>query len=74
MTAAATRPKRWTIWGGAGLRAAEQVAHAEAIGYFSRALELLRWLPEGAARDGQELDLQNGLELVLVGGRRAASA
>ncbi len=42
-------------------RAAQQVAHTEAIGYFSRALELLRRLPDGAARDRQELDLQMAL-------------
>jgi tetratricopeptide (TPR) repeat protein len=41
-----------------GARAAQQVAHSEAIGYLSRALELLRRLPKGAARDRQELDLQ----------------
>jgi class 3 adenylate cyclase/tetratricopeptide (TPR) repeat protein len=44
-----------------GNRAAQQMAHSEAIGYFTRALELLRRLPEGAARDRQELDLQMAL-------------
>jgi hypothetical protein len=44
-----------------GDRAAQQVAHAEAIGYFTRALELLRGLPESTARDSQELDLQMAL-------------
>jgi hypothetical protein len=44
-----------------GERAAQQVAHSEAIGYFTRALELLRQLPEGASRDHQELDLQMAL-------------
>jgi tetratricopeptide (TPR) repeat protein len=44
-----------------GARAAQQMAHAEAIGYFNRALELLRRLPEGAVRDRQELDLQMAL-------------
>jgi predicted ATPase len=41
-----------------GARAAQQAAHSEAIGYFSRALELLLGLPEGIARDRHELDLQ----------------
>jgi class 3 adenylate cyclase/tetratricopeptide (TPR) repeat protein len=44
-----------------GARAAQQVAHSEAIGYFTRALELLRRLPDGASRDRQELDLQMAL-------------
>jgi class 3 adenylate cyclase/tetratricopeptide (TPR) repeat protein len=42
-------------------RAAQQVAHSEAIGYFTRALELLPRLPDGADRDSQELDLQMAL-------------
>jgi tetratricopeptide (TPR) repeat protein len=37
------------------------VAHSEAIGYFTKALELLRRLPAGAGRDSQELDLQMAL-------------
>src|SRR5437868_13147527 len=32
------------------------------IGYFIRSLELLRRLPDSAARDGQELDLQMALD------------
>jgi class 3 adenylate cyclase/tetratricopeptide (TPR) repeat protein len=44
-----------------GERAARQVAHSEAIGYFTRALELLRDWPDGSARDSQELDLQIAL-------------
>jgi class 3 adenylate cyclase len=47
--------------GRAGARAAEQVAHSEAMGYFTRALELLPQLPQGTARDTQELDLQMAL-------------
>jgi adenylate cyclase len=42
-------------------KAAGQGAHSEAIDYFTRALELLPQLPEGAARDRQELNLQMGL-------------
>jgi hypothetical protein len=59
--AAITSPRRSNTWGRAGVRAAQQVAHSEAIGYFTRALELLRRLPAGAGRDSQELDLQMAL-------------
>jgi tetratricopeptide (TPR) repeat protein len=47
--------------GRAGQQAADQTAHSEAIGYFIRALELLRGLPDSLARDSQELDLQMAL-------------
>jgi hypothetical protein len=39
------------------------------IGYFTRALELLRGLPEGAARDSPELDLQMALSWSLFAAR-----
>jgi predicted ATPase len=42
-------------------RAALQMAHSEAIGYFTKALELLQQLPESTARASQELDLQMAL-------------
>ncbi len=42
----------------AGGKAAQQSAHSEAVGYFTRALELLKVLPDGADRDRQELDVQ----------------
>jgi class 3 adenylate cyclase/tetratricopeptide (TPR) repeat protein len=54
----------------AGQRAAEQLAHSEAIGCYIRALELLRRLPDDTARDRHELDLQVALSwssLVAVG-------
>ncbi len=54
-------PKAVEYLGRTGVRAAQQVAHSEAIGYFTRALELLPRLPGGAARDSQELDLQMAL-------------
>jgi class 3 adenylate cyclase/tetratricopeptide (TPR) repeat protein len=47
--------------GRAGYRAAQQAAHAEAVGYLSRALELLPQLPESAARVQQELELRQSL-------------
>jgi predicted ATPase len=54
-------PKAVEYHGRAGTKAAQQGAHSEAIGYFTMALELLRRLPEGAAGDRHELDLQMGL-------------
>jgi class 3 adenylate cyclase/tetratricopeptide (TPR) repeat protein len=50
----------------AGKRTAEQGAHSEAIGYFNRVLELLRQLPDGTARDSQELETQLTLSWSLV--------
>jgi class 3 adenylate cyclase/tetratricopeptide (TPR) repeat protein len=47
--------------GRSGQRAAEQGAHSDAIGCFTRALELLARLPDGTARDRRELDLQMAL-------------
>jgi len=59
-------PKAVEYLGRAGARAAEQVAHSEAIGHFTKALALLPRLPESAARDNQELDLQMALGWSLV--------
>ena len=47
--------------GRAGRLAAQQTAHSEAVGYFKRALELLKNLPDSADRDRQEFDLQMAL-------------
>jgi class 3 adenylate cyclase/tetratricopeptide (TPR) repeat protein len=44
-----------------GQKAAEQGAHSEALSCFTRALELLSQLAEGATRDRHELDLQMAL-------------
>ena len=44
--------------GRAGRRAAEQAAHAEAVGCVTRALELLQRLPDEDERVRQELELQ----------------
>ncbi len=41
----------------AGTRAAQQMAHLEAVAYLGRALELLRQLPHSVDRDRQELEL-----------------
>jgi tetratricopeptide (TPR) repeat protein len=47
--------------GRAGQRAAQQAAYAEAVGYFTRAVELLPQLPAAEACDRQELELRNSL-------------
>jgi class 3 adenylate cyclase/tetratricopeptide (TPR) repeat protein len=54
-------PKAVEYLGRTGDSALQQMAHSEAIGYFTRALQLLQRLPDGAARDSQELDLQMAL-------------
>ncbi len=48
--------------GRTGQRAAQQSAHSEAVGYLTRALQLLKHLPDSAERGRQELDLQMGLD------------
>jgi predicted ATPase len=59
--------------GRAGARAAQQMAHSEAVGYFTKALELLKQLPEGADRDRNELDLQTALAQSLYVARGPAA-
>jgi class 3 adenylate cyclase/tetratricopeptide (TPR) repeat protein len=54
-------PKAVEYLGRSGHRAAEQMAHSEAIGYFDRALELVKQMPDSATRDREELDLQMAL-------------
>jgi class 3 adenylate cyclase/tetratricopeptide (TPR) repeat protein len=51
--------------GRAGARAAAQVAHMEAVGYLTRAVELMRRLPDDAERARQELELQMALSASL---------
>src|SRR5260370_10222455 len=58
-------PKAVEYLGRAGVSAAAQVAHAEAVVYFSRALELLKQLPDNADRDRTELDLQIAMDCSL---------
>jgi predicted ATPase len=59
--------------GRAGQQTARQFAHSEAVGYFTRALELLKNLPAGLDRDRQELDLQMALEWSLYVARAAGA-
>jgi len=58
-------PKAVEYLGRAGQRAARQAAHGEAVGYLTRALELLPQLPESAERDRQELELRQSLVWML---------
>jgi tetratricopeptide (TPR) repeat protein len=67
-------PKAVQYLGRAGQRAARQVAHSEAVAYFTRALELLRQLPEGTDRDRHEVDLQMALGWSLFATKGAGAA
>jgi len=58
-------PKAVEYMGRAGQRAVRQAAHGEAVGYLTRTLDLLRQLPESAARLQQELELEYSLLWVL---------
>jgi tetratricopeptide (TPR) repeat protein len=58
-------PKAVEYLGRASLRAARQAAYEEAVGYLTRALELLRQLPDSAGRTRQELELGQSLVDVL---------
>jgi tetratricopeptide (TPR) repeat protein len=66
-------PKAVEYLGRAAARAVQQGAHAEALGHFTRAIELLGRLPEDTARDSQELDMLIALSwsMYVTGGRRA---
>jgi class 3 adenylate cyclase/tetratricopeptide (TPR) repeat protein len=70
----ANAPKAVEYLGCAGVRAAQQVAHHEAIGYFTRALELLKQISDGVGRDRTELDLQMALAWSLFVARGAGAA
>ena len=62
-----------TYWQRAGQRASERSANVEAIGYFTKALELLKRLPDTPERAQYELDvhLALGTALVLTRGHAA---
>ena len=53
-------------WQRAGQRASQRSAHAEAVGHFTKGLELLKTLPETPDRDRQELTLRSALGSALV--------
>ena len=56
-TEAGLVPQAIGFWQRAGLRAVESSANKEAIQHLSKALDILKILPEGAERDRQELAL-----------------
>jgi tetratricopeptide (TPR) repeat protein len=53
-------------WHQAGQRAIQRSAHAEAVGHFTKGLELLKTLPETPKRDRHELTLRTALGSALV--------
>jgi predicted ATPase len=60
-------------WLAAGTRAAERSAHAEAIDYLTRGLELFRSLPDAEARPYSELEFQTRLGPALAATRGYAA-
>ena len=66
LTAAGDTERAVDQWLKAGRHAAARLAHLEAIAHFERGLAILPTLPEGPARDGQEIELQlaKGLSLL----------
>jgi predicted ATPase len=66
LTAADDTERAAGQWLRAGRHAAARSAHLEAIRYFDRGFAILPSLPEGPARDGQEIELQlaKGLSLL----------
>ena len=61
-------------WQRAGQQAVERSANIEAIAHFSRALELLRPLPDGVERDQVELELRVALGVPLIASRGYSAA
>jgi hypothetical protein len=70
LTAAGDTERAVDQWLQAGQHAAERLAHLEAIRHFDHGLAALAALPEGAARDGREIELQlaRGLSLFTAEG------
>jgi class 3 adenylate cyclase len=59
--------------GRVGQKTADQAAHSEAIGYVTRALELVQRLPNDTVRARYELELQITLSVCLLGSGRVGS-
>ncbi|HYZ41546.1 MAG TPA: AAA family ATPase, partial [Stellaceae bacterium] len=76
LTAAGDTARAVNQWLKAGQRAAERLAHLEAIRHFERGLAILPALPENPARDDREIELQlaRGLSLFTTRGFLAAEA
>jgi predicted ATPase len=70
LTAAGNTVRAVDQWLKAGQFAAARLAHREAISHFNRGLAVLWSLPDGAARDGRETELQlaRGLSLFTTEG------
>ena len=60
-------------WLKAGQRAAQRLAHVEAIAHLERGLGLLAWLPKSAGRDDQEIELRLALGVSYITVRGMAS-
>ena len=65
-TEAALREQAITYWQRAGERAIERSANVEAVGHFTKGLELLKTLPDTPGRTQQELMLQITLGVPLA--------
>jgi hypothetical protein len=76
LTAASDTERAIEEWLKAGKHAATRSTHLEAIRHFERGLATLAALPEGAARDRREVELQlaRGLSLFITGGFQADEA
>jgi class 3 adenylate cyclase len=76
LTGTAQTERAVAQWLAAGQFAAARLAPREAIGHFDRGLALLGSLPEGAARDAQEVELQlaRGLSLFATEGHTSEAA
>jgi hypothetical protein len=76
LTAAGDAAHAVDQWMKAGQRAAQRSAHLEAIGHFDHGLAALAALPESAARNEREIDLQlaRGLSLFIAEGYSSAGA
>jgi class 3 adenylate cyclase/tetratricopeptide (TPR) repeat protein len=76
LTGAAQTERAVAQWLAAGQFAAARLAPREAIAHFDRGLAVLGSLPEGAARDAQEVELQlaRGLSLFSTEGFVSAAA
>lgn len=72
-TAAGVVEKAVIYWLRAGLRSQERFANVEAIGHFTKGLELLRTQEESAARDARELRLLGPLGTTYIAARGYAA-
>lgn len=76
LTACGATERAVDQWLHAGQNASARSNHLEATRYYDRGLALLESLPEGSARDRQEIELQlaRGLSLYTSGGFNSAAA